>query len=194
MPNARRIYLTGFMGSGKSVVGSKLAERLLVPFLDLDALIVERTGKPIRQIFADEGEDAFRRVEEEALRQTALRDRAVIAVGGGALARSEGMQYARANGIVVYLKASADELATRLMHGQQDRPMLRSSDGRPLGRSALKERISELLAHREPVYAKSDIIVETDGHSVSQVVDSICARLSDWRASGGGPDRRKDRR
>lgn len=165
------------MGSGKSAVGARLAASLRVPFIDLDREIVRRSGKEVPDIFVDEGEEAFRRIEEEELKNTILYHRAVVAVGGGALANLASMTFARNHGLVVYLRTSPTELAARLMRGQALRPMLQGEAGRVLDRQELLERISGLLAEREPVYALSNLIVDTDGRSVVEVADTIRSGL-----------------
>ena len=99
-----KIYLVGFMGCGKSTYGKKLAGKLKYSSVDLDKLVEEKAGKTVYEIFESEGEDAFRKLEAEALRETADLDNCVIATGGGAPAYWENMAWMNENGKAVFLK------------------------------------------------------------------------------------------
>ncbi|HKL87422.1 MAG TPA: shikimate kinase, partial [Salinibacter sp.] len=102
-----RIYLTGFMASGKSTVGPKVAARLGCTFLDLDRLIAVHDGRSIPEIFAQDGEGRFRELETAALRKTVDTDNLVVALGGGALVDEENRAFAKEHGRVVYLEVDA---------------------------------------------------------------------------------------
>ena len=112
--NPSRIYLNGFMGSGKSTIGPLLARRLRWSFADLDDRIVDEIGMPIADYFTRFGEARFREVEAERLFNTAQDHRHVIAVGGGALCQPDNLEWVLEQGIVVYLKVEVDELVRRL--------------------------------------------------------------------------------
>ena len=175
MPD-RPVYLTGFMASGKSTVGPRLALALGVPFIDLDLEIVRRAGHSIPEIFAAEGEKGFRTAEREALRAVGA-SASVVSVGGGALVDVANLDFALGSGTVVYLHASADELAARLSHGRRLRPMLQDRSGARLTGDALRERIEELLDERRPFYERAHMTVQTTTRTVDQVVDEVMRRL-----------------
>jgi CMP/dCMP kinase len=145
--------LIGMMGSGKSTVGKLLAERAGMEFIDLDQMIVERAGRPISGIFESDGEETFRRMETEALREVLSATHAVIATGGGIVTRAENRRLLRQIGNVFWLDAPAEELLVRI-GDDETRPMLRGGD--PL------KRLEQLLAERREFYADaSDIHLDT---------------------------------
>ena len=114
MSNRRNIVLTGFMGTGKTAVGRAVGRILGREFVDMDELIAARAGKPIPRIFAEDGEEAFRRMERALCRELSARDGLVIATGGGALVDPENRALMMKSGIVVCLTASRDEIVRRL--------------------------------------------------------------------------------
>lgn len=163
-----RIYLTGFMGSGKSTVGQQLAADLDWPFVDTDAWIEEQIGMRIPQYFAEEGEAAFRAREADALAATAAYPRIVVATGGGMLVDSDRMQRAQQLGAVVYLRVDAETLYQRLAPGAAHRPLLWSEDGTPLEGAALHRHIARLLSRRRAAYEQAPFYV--DAHSSPEAV------------------------
>ncbi len=164
-----RIYLTGFMGSGKSALGPRLADQLGYDFVDLDRRIEQEAGCTIQAIFANRGEEAFRRLEAEGLRAASRGDRIVIALGGGAVAREENMRLVRSQGCLIYLRMTPRRLADRLAQETASRPLLHEQ-GRPLSGSALRKRIAALLAQRESFYAQADIALDADAETVDALV------------------------
>jgi 3-dehydroquinate synthase len=175
-----KIVLTGFMGTGKTVVGRCLARRLGLPFYDMDSIVEARTGCPIPQIFQEEGEVAFRVLEAEAAAATRpLRD-CVLAAGGGALLRPENLAAFREGGIVLGLTASP-EVILRRVEETQDRPLLSGGD-----RGA---RVAALLEAREPAYAQADWRVDTTALEPGAVADRIAAWLAE-RGSFASRERR----
>ena len=158
------ITLTGFMGSGKSTVGRLLADALGCPFLDLDDLIVKKAGKSIPQIFAEDGEPAFRRLEARLLRQTVEKyaeTTAVLALGGGAVTTPASASLLHEKSVCIYLRATLDTLQSRLAG---------ETAGRPLADDAMASR----LAEREPIYEETaHVIIDTDGLSPDEVADEI---------------------
>lgn len=183
-----RIYLTGFMGCGKSTVGPLLARRLGYTFLDLDRLIERQAGRSIAAIFAEKGEATFRVLERNALRQTAAMEAYVIATGGGALVSGENLAWALCNGRVVYLQVSIDELTRRLTPLAAGRPLLQDRHQRPLQGAALRKRIAALLARREAWYRQAHHVVATDGLSIGETVAAVMHVLRSY------PKSRNDRR
>jgi shikimate kinase len=148
----KTIYLTGFMGSGKSHTGHLLAERLGLPFLDLDAAIEAGAGKTISEIFADDGEDAFRMLETATLRQSAELPPAVVSTGGGAPCFNDNMEWMNKHGITVFLDPPVSILLERLEMGRAHRPLLQSAN-------ELQTFITKKLASRRHHYEKAQIQV-----------------------------------
>ena len=158
------ITLCGFMGSGKTTVGKVLADFLGCPFLDLDDLVVKKAGKPIPEMFAQDGEDAFRKTEAALLRSTVEKyaeSTAVLALGGGAVTTPASAALLHDKTVCIYLKASLETLLQRL-------------DGETSGRPLADERLADRLAEREPVYEETaHVTVDTDGLSPEEVADEI---------------------
>lgn len=161
------IILTGPMGSGKTSVGRLLARRHGFRFKDLDAVIVEQAGKSINQIFAEEGEAAFRDRETVALKSLLGQEKMVLSTGGGVVIREENRSLLHAAGLVVNLQASVAELAKRLARAN-DRPLL-------LGDEPLVVRIERIMQSREPFYADADIRIDTTGKTLEDVATKILA-------------------
>ena len=158
------ITLTGFMGSGKTTVGKVLADFLGCPFMDLDDLIVKKAGKSIPEIFAQDGEPAFRQLEARLLRQTVEKyteNTVVLALGGGAVTTPASAALLREKTVCIYLRATLETLLARLAG---------ETAGRPLADASLADR----LASREPIYEETaHVIIDTDGLSPDEVADEI---------------------
>ena len=158
------ITLCGFMGSGKSTVGRLLADALGCPFLDLDDLIVKKAGKSIPEIFAEDGEPAFRQMEARLLRQTVGKygeNTVVLSLGGGAVTTPASASLLHEKTVCIYLRASLETLLRRLSG---------ETAGRPLADNSVASR----LAEREPVYEKTaHVTVDTDGLTPEEVTDEI---------------------
>jgi 3-dehydroquinate synthase len=163
MPN---LILTGFMGTGKTAVGQAVARQLGRPFLDMDTEIEARAGKSIPEIFAQEGEAAFRQMEAALCRELSDRDGLAIATGGGALVAPQNRALMTASGRVVCLDAHADEILRRVSR-HADRPLLDVDD--PRG------EIERLLAIRRDAYAAIPWHVDTTDLSIRQVVERVVA-------------------
>jgi shikimate kinase len=163
------IVLVGFMGTGKSAVGAALAERLGRPLLDTDALIEQRAGRPIAQIFAAEGEAAFRDLETAIVAEVAAQGPLVIATGGGVLGRDENVARLKASGRLVCLTAHPDVILTRTAPWE-DRPLLASA---PDPRAA----VERLLQARAARYALADVTVDTSDRTVVEVADQVLSAL-----------------
>jgi shikimate kinase len=164
------ITLTGFMGCGKSSVGRCLSELLCCPFMDLDAVIEESQGRSIPDIFAAEGEAAFRQMEVEALSRIIeaqqLRGNVVVALGGGAVMTPECAELVRKKTHCIYLRASVDTLVSHLENEAAGRPMLQGA--------SLRSRIEELMALRSSTYeATAHDVIDTDGKTVEEVAAEI---------------------
>lgn len=156
-PLKRNIWFTGFMASGKSRIGSLTAASLGWKFADLDKVIEEKTGKAIPQIFAEEGEPAFRRMEVEALRELAGQGPMVASLGGGTLTNPEAIELVRQTGVLVGLYASPEVILERVNRKEGSRPLLAGLDD-----AAKMAKIRELLATRKPLYELADLQFESD--------------------------------
>ncbi len=172
-----RIYLTGFMGCGKSTIGPILANTIGYEFVDVDRRIEQVEGRSINEIFTDKGEKYFRDLERTVLMKVCMLPRTVISLGGGTMAVAENMEVILATGLVVYLKITPEQLFFRLRH-RSDRPLLRSADGSQLSDEELRSRIRLLYEAREPLYARADIVVPTDGTKLGLTVDTIAKLLA----------------
>jgi shikimate kinase len=169
----RNVVLVGFMGAGKSVCGRVLARRLGRCFVETDDVIVARDGRSIPEIFRQDGETAFRRLESEALESLRLKTDDVIATGGGLPCHEGRMAALRELGTVVWLRGDLDEVLARARRAG-NRPML---DGRS------PEEIAALYRGRETYYAQAHIVVDTAGLGIDQVVSKIVAALREPHAA-----------
>lgn len=165
------------MGTGKSSVGAELASHLGFSFLDTDALIEGLVGCTIPQLFAAQGEAAFRDAEADALRRAVAGERRVIATGGGVMGRPENRTALLSNCFVVCLTASPEAILARVGAGE-GRPML-------AGASDPVERVGALLAQRAPLYALAHATVDTTGLMVAHIAE----RLAELWRQGQGADR-----
>lgn len=173
-----RIVLAGFMGTGKTVVGRRLAARRGLEFIDLDAWIEERAGKPVSEIFAERGEAAFRSLERSAVQAACERENVVIAAGGGAVVDEENRNTLARAGRLFCLVARPEVVALRVGRRAADRPML-------AGSGDLIDRIRELQAERAPAYSGISDQVDTSDLAVDEVVDSIDRALEASQSPGG---------
>ena len=166
----KNIVLIGFMGTGKSTVGRRVARRLGRPFIDVDGRIIEREGRSISGIFRERGEAYFRDVESAVIAEATREDDAVIATGGGATLRAENVERLKARGLLVCLHADAAVIAKRVGR-RADRPLL-------TGEGDLRSCIEQLLVQRAPAYACADVTIETAGRSMDAIVNDVlrCAK------------------
>jgi len=163
------IAFVGLPGSGKSTVGRHLARRLGRPFLDSDQVIESRIGTSIRDFFEQEGEEAFRDLEQTVIDELTLDEPCVLASGGGAVLRMVNRQHFQQRTHGVYLHAVPEEVFRRLRH-DQNRPLLQVAD--PLA------RLRELYTLRDPLYRESaKFVVETGKPSVTALVNTVVFQL-----------------
>jgi shikimate kinase len=155
MLNSHIIYIIGFMGSGKSTAGKKLASLLGWSFIDLDKRIEKHTGKTISEIFSQYGEDYFRKVEAEVLKSLKSQTNTVISAGGGTPCHGDNMDYMLETGLTLYLKLTSGQLKSRLSESKGKRPLLKDLD-----KDRLQGFIDEKLAYREKWYERAEITVE----------------------------------
>mgnify|MGYP001054288363 CR=1 FL=1 len=160
--------LTGFMATGKSAVGRRLASRLGYDFIDVDDLIEAKAGMAIPEIFTSRGEAAFRELETRMVEVAAGRVGCVIATGGGAIVDPRNFEALRRSGVIVTLTADPDTILSRIGAGA-DRPLLEGGEKR--------ERIRNLLAARAAAYARAHLTVDTSKRTVDEVVDALVSLL-----------------
>ncbi|WP_018249932.1 shikimate kinase [Orenia marismortui] len=158
------ISLIGFMGTGKSTIGHRLAERLNYKFVDLDEEIVKIDGRPIPTIFAENGEKYFRDLESKATAEVSKDNNQVIATGGGVVLCPKNIEYLKKNGIVILLKASAEVILERTQH-DNNRPLLEVAD--PLA------KIKTMMEERADKYSCTEHQIDTNDLSVDEVVEEI---------------------
>ncbi|MCP5141138.1 MAG: shikimate kinase AroK [Gammaproteobacteria bacterium] len=169
---ADNLFLIGPMGAGKSTIGRRLAQTLKRPFIDSDHEIVARTGADIPLIFELEGEEGFRRRETAMIDELTARQGIVLATGGGAILAEENRRHLRERGLTIYLRTSIDQQLKRTAH-DKNRPLLQTDNPRA--------RLQALFEVRDPLYTETaDLILETDGKPVPQVVDRVLRELSDF--------------
>jgi shikimate kinase len=163
------IILVGFMGTGKSVVGKKLAAKLNRDFVELDDIIETREKMPIKDIFEKKGEPYFRLVEKEVVKEASQRKNIVISAGGGAIIDEENFKNLKNSGTIICLKASPETILKRTID-LKTRPLLNVPDP--------KKKIEELLKKREPYYNKADFNIDTDSLSIVDIVLNIMTAVS----------------
>jgi len=167
------ITLIGYRGSGKSSVARLLAQALQLDWVDTDDLVESAAGKSIRKIFDDDGENEFRRFEQQAVSHAAQQDSVVIAAGGGAILREENRQAMRAAGPVVWLLADAVTLANRITADSTTVARRPSLTGR-----SVTEEVATVLAERRPLYAAAAThTINTEGLLPEQVAEEIRKQL-----------------
>ena len=167
----KNLILEGFMGCGKSRIARELGRSLAAEVIDTDDLIERKQGRTVSGIFERDGEEAFRDMETEALRDL-LSEKAglVISLGGGMPVREENRRLLKELGTVVYLKGDPDVLVARLERGVEKRPMLAGHD--------LRKRVEELLSAREAFYAEAaDITIDIGQDDPQKVCDRILKEL-----------------
>ena len=177
-----RVYLTGFMASGKSTVGPKAASRLGQPFLDLDRLITAHEGRSIPTIFREDGEEYFRSLETEMLHRTTETDDPVVAVGGGALIDDDNRAFAEEHGLVVYLEVPVTTILDRVAGDATERPLLQDESGTPLSTEKQRVRIEQMLEERRPFYEAAHRTINAD-RPVEAVVADLVEIVTDPPAS-----------
>lgn len=158
------IVLTGFMGTGKSKIGKRLATELRMGYLDTDELIEEREKDSISAIFKKKGEEYFRHLETKVVKEVALLDNYVISSGGGVVLREGNIRLLKKNALIICLFASLEVILKRTK-GDEERPLLEVNNQ--------KKRVEELLAMRRPYYDKADLKIDTSTLDSKKVVEEI---------------------
>jgi shikimate kinase len=169
----RNLVLIGYRATGKTAVGALLAQRLSRPLVDLDQVLEEEIGRSIADLVAEKGWAEFRSREKELVARFGRKGGRVLATGGGAVLDPKNAKILRENGVVVWLRADPATIQERLSRDQREvsqRPSL-------TGRSTLEE-VAEVLQSRQPLYgAAAHIVIDTDGHSLEQVVAQVLAAV-----------------
>lgn len=187
-PHPRTVILLGYRGSGKSSVGRALADRLGVPFIDTDPLVLEAFGgRSVREVWDNEGEPAFRAVEGRVVADVLGTPGRVVGLGGGTINESPAAHEAveRCEALRVYLRAPAAVLAARI-EGDATSAALRPS---LTGKAGAATEVAEVLARREPVYLQvADAVIDTAGVSIDDIVAAIMRELEVADTSDTGDD------
>lgn len=161
MQARKNIVLTGFMGTGKTTVGQMVADRLGMNFADTDLMIVNRAGKSIEAIFAQDGEGVFRQLEKDVCRQMAKQNNQVIATGGGSVVDKETRLILEEHGMVICLMADIETIIRRI-GGDRSRPLLGE-----------REQIASLMERRAGIYAGLPYHIDTTGKTPDRVADEV---------------------
>lgn len=164
-----RLYLTGYMGTGKSTIGRKVALCTELPFLDTDKMVEDTEGASVADIITYAGEEYFREAERRALEQTAEYESAIVSTGGGLPIWGDNQAWIAEYGVSVYLKRTPEQILSRLSpHGRQKRPKLRGlSDEEAL------RFMHEHLAEREPIYLKADIVIDCSEMNDDAILEQL---------------------
>ena len=165
LPDYTPIFLVGFMGAGKTTVGRELAAHLGYDFYDLDEVIAAQTGKSVQEIFADLGEDEFRKLESKAIQTCGDFVRAVVALGGGAYVSEKNRTVLRGIGKTVWLDCPL-EVCLQRIRGDRSRPLLGNTD-----------QMQSLLAQRAESYAEADYTIRAGDLSPEELVLEITRQL-----------------
>lgn len=168
MHQASKIFLIGFMGSGKSTAGRKLASQLNWSFIDLDEKIQKMEGMKISDIFSMKGEPYFRKLETQALHELKLESNAVISTGGGTPCFGDNMDFMLSSGLTVYIRMTPISLKKRLEGSAEGRPLLKEID-----RKDLQKYITAKLAEREKWYSRAEIIIDVVNNDLPDLLPLI---------------------
>jgi shikimate kinase len=173
MPGRNKVYIIGFMGSGKTTTGIKLARLLGWPFTDLDRSIEEHTGLTIPEIFDRHGETFFREVESKVLKSLPSLTQGIISTGGGTPCYGDNMDYMLKTGLTIYLKLTPYQLKSRLSGTNGVRPLIKD-----LGDEGLLNFIEEKLAIREKWYNKAELNFNGFDTDLSLIYSQVRSRLN----------------
>jgi shikimate kinase len=172
----KHIFLTGFMGSGKSTIGKKLATQLQVKFIDTDDRIETAHDVEIKEIFKEKGESRFRQYEETVLADIIVsEDPAIISLGGGTLLSDTNQKKVLSSGFLIYIKSSPTEIWNRIKHSTR-RPLLRK-DGEEWSKEMYMDRIAQLMKEREEGYHMAHLILDRDGKELDEIVEELLKKI-----------------
>ena len=172
----KRIFLIGYMGSGKTTLGRAFAKSAGLSFIDLDWYIEERAHRTISQLFAEEGEEGFRRLERKMLHEVSEFEDVVIACGGGTPCYFDNMDFMKQEGVTVFLDASQDVLFRRLKVASANRPLLKDKTD-----TELREFIAQGVASRMQWYGKAQLRMDAcrleSRHQIAESIELLSALL-----------------
>ena len=178
----RNLYLVGMMGSGKSSSGRPLAQQLGYGFVDADPVIEQVAGRPIPQIFDEDGEDGFRAIEAQVLQAIGQRHSLVVATGGGVVTKPENWGVLH-QGIVIWLNPGRERILTRLQNDSTQRPLLQTENP--------AEALDALLEARTPLYSEADLQLsvgdQSPEHVATMVLDALPSILTPESGAPGAP-------
>jgi len=177
-----RIFLVGFMGSGKTTVAKNLATMLQFSYFDLDEQIETSTGMTINQIFQNRGEPFFRQMEQAQLFQTISKERTIIATGGGTPCSQPNMDFILAHGLSVYLRVDPEVLTERLVSSKFNRPYIKNLDEK-----GIRRLIRVLLPEREPWYQMANYVIEANLTEHREVEERIISQVKELTLFRGRP-------
>ena len=173
----KRIILIGYMGAGKTTIGRALSIKLGIPFYDLDWYIETRRHRSVAQIFAELGEEGFRKIEHNMLHEVAEFEDVIISCGGGTPCFFDNIDYMNRQGQVVYLKAAPEVLTRHLQMGRTERPLIKGKSPEELATF-----ITEQLAWREPFYSKAryhfDVTLLDNREKINDTIEKLTEILS----------------
>ena len=170
------MFLCGMMGSGKSTVGRELADRMQVPFCDLDEMIVEKAGMSIPEIFEDQGESGFRKLERKILIRESQYVKGVMALGGGSLQNQHIIDHLKIYGWLVFLDVPQSVISTRLK-ADSNRPMLKTDNTKQDGNTG-QSKIDILLKDRLPYYRQSEITIQAEDRTADDIAHELIKKLT----------------
>lgn len=166
------IALIGFMGAGKTAVGKALAEKLNKTFVEMDALIEQKAGKSIPDVFQQDGEIAFRELEIEVAKEVSQGKNQVIACGGGVVLNKINTDRLRKESVIVYLTASPEVILKRTSSGGEERPLLKTPDK--------ATAVRKMLSFRKPFYERAaDITIDTSKLDIDDVGEQIITKIEE---------------
>ncbi|WP_100402356.1 shikimate kinase [Bacillus sp. FJAT-42315] len=162
------IFITGFMGAGKTTIGQLLANQLQIPVIDTDVYIEQREGAAISEIFGDKGEAYFREAETAALQQFCTNEQKIVTTGGGIIMKEQNRQLMKKHGVVIFLEVDLAVIFDRLK-GDTSRPLIQNQE---------QARIQELYESRLPLYREAaNLIIHTTDQTAEQVAEEVIQRL-----------------
>ena len=171
-----KVYLTGFMTSGKSTIGPILGNVLGWNYYDLDEEIVREQGKTIDEIFSSEGEKKFRQLESDKLVELSKESNCIIALGGGTIINESNLSFVKKQGKLIYLKSTPEAIYSRIKN-KLDRPLFKDLVLNNSPKEDFIQRINEILEKREKYYNQADIVIPTNHRDIGPTVDLIANKI-----------------
>ncbi len=168
-----KLFILGYMGSGKSTIGLLLAQKMQYNFIDLDVYIENKTKKTITEIFNIEGETKFRELEKQYLSEVINEENTVVALGGGTTCFNNNMDIINQSGTSIYLEMDAETLMERLSTAKNNRPLIQN-----LNKAELKKFIKATLEKRTPIYNQANIIIKANKINKEGLVKMIIKKIT----------------